>query len=67
MRANKCIEPTTHQRCWWVPSALRASAAAHAQRYALQVLGVLPFLVTVLDVWLQSSHIWILPSDFTFI
>ncbi len=31
---NRCIEPTAHQRCWWVPSALRAPAAAHAQRSA---------------------------------
>jgi len=29
---NQCIERTARQRCWRVPSALRAAAAAHAQR-----------------------------------
>ncbi len=32
MLANQCFEPTAHQRRWWVPFALRASAAAQAQR-----------------------------------
>ncbi len=41
---NQCFEPTAHQRCWWVPSALRAPAAAQAQRYvsAPSVLGAVP-------------------------
>jgi hypothetical protein len=29
---NQCFEPTAHQRRWWGPSALRAPAAAQAQR-----------------------------------
>ena len=32
MKANPALERTAHQRCWWVPSALRASAAAQRER-----------------------------------
>ena len=31
---NPALERTAHQRCWWVPFALRATAAAQLSRWA---------------------------------
>ncbi len=34
MTPNHRVNRTAHQRCWWVPSALRAPASGYAERYA---------------------------------